>query len=84
MRLYWDVVNGNKNRHKLRLRYYNENPAAPVLFEIKRRSDNAILKERGAVKRRCVVLCSPANSRCRTTSFPAIPSISAPCSISAA
>jgi len=51
LRLYWDVVNGNKNRFKLRLRYYDDNPVAPVFFEIKRRSDNAILKERGAVRR---------------------------------
>jgi hypothetical protein len=51
LQLYWDVVNGNKNRYKLRLRYYDDNPAAPVFFEIKRRSDNAILKERGAVRR---------------------------------
>lgn len=54
LRLYWDVINGNKNRHKLRLRYYDDNPAAPVFFEIKRRSDNAILKERGAVHRAAV------------------------------
>ena len=45
LRIYWDVINGNKNRYKLRLRYYDDNPAAPVFFEIKRRSDNAILKE---------------------------------------
>jgi len=54
LQLYWDVINGNKNRHKLRLRYYDDNPAAPVFFEIKRRSDNAILKERGAVRRDAV------------------------------
>jgi hypothetical protein len=54
LRLYWEVVNGNKNRHKLRLRFYDDNPAAPVFFEIKRRSDNAILKERGAVRREAV------------------------------
>jgi hypothetical protein len=54
LRLYWDVVNGNKNRHKLRLRFYDDNPAAPVFFEIKRRSDSAILKERGAVRREAV------------------------------
>jgi hypothetical protein len=52
--LYWDVVNGNKNRHKLRLRYYDDNPDAPVFFEIKRRSDNAILKERGPVRREAI------------------------------
>ena len=54
LRIYWDVVNGNKNRYKLRLRYYDDNPSAPVFFEIKRRSDNAILKERGAVRRDAV------------------------------
>ena len=54
LQLYWDVINGNKNRHKLRLRFYDDNPAAPVFFEIKRRSDNAILKERGAVRREFV------------------------------
>jgi len=54
LRIYWDVINGNKNRYKLRLRYYDDNPAAPVFFEIKRRSDNAILKERGAVRREAV------------------------------
>jgi VTC domain len=52
--LYWEVINGNMNRHKLRLRYYDDNPTAPVFFEIKRRSDNAILKERGAVRREAV------------------------------
>jgi len=54
LRLYWEVINGNKNRHKLRLRYYDDNPTAPVFFEIKRRSDSAILKERGAVRREAV------------------------------
>jgi len=46
---YWQTINGNKNRYKLRLRYYDE--ASPVFFEIKRRMNNAILKERGAVRR---------------------------------
>lgn len=55
LQMYWDVVNGNTNRYKLRLRYYDDNPAAPVFFEIKRRCSNAILKERGAVKRPFVV-----------------------------
>jgi len=49
---YWQTINGNKNRYKLRLRYYNE--TSPVFFEIKRRMNNAILKERGAVRRDAV------------------------------
>jgi len=51
---YWHTINGNKNRFKLRLRYYDDRPASPVFFEIKRRMNAAILKQRGAVKRRAV------------------------------
>jgi SPX domain protein involved in polyphosphate accumulation len=54
--LYWDVINGNMNRYKLRLRYYDDRPESPVFFEIKRRSDNAILKKRAAVRRDAVAL----------------------------
>jgi hypothetical protein len=53
--LYWDVINGNKNRYKLRLRFYDDHPDSPVFFEIKRRSDNAILKQRGPVRREAIV-----------------------------
>lgn len=51
---YWHTINGNKNRFKLRLRYYEDWPASPVFFEIKRRTNAAILKQRGAVKRGAV------------------------------
>jgi hypothetical protein len=54
LKLYWDVINSNKNRYKLRLRFYDDNPESPVFFEIKRRSDNAILKQRGPVRRSAV------------------------------
>lgn len=54
--LYWETVNGNKNRFKLRLRYYDDLPGSPVFFEIKRRQNDAILKQRGAVKRETVAL----------------------------
>jgi len=48
---YWQTINGNKNRYKLRVRYYDDQPTSPVFFEIKRRMNNAILKDRGAVSR---------------------------------
>jgi hypothetical protein len=51
----WEIhrrtVNGDKNRFKLRIRYYNESPKTPVFFEIKRRMKDVIMKQRGAVKR---------------------------------
>jgi len=54
----WEIhsrtVNGDKNRYKLRLRYYNENPKTPVFFEIKRRMKDIIMKQRGAVHRHSV------------------------------
>src|SRR5678809_1404731 len=50
LRLYWDTINGNKNRFKLRLRYYSTNPDTPVFFEIKKRMNNCILKQRGGVR----------------------------------
>lgn len=51
LRIYWSTINGDKNRHKLRVRFYDRDPGAPVYFEIKRRMNDAILKQRGAVIR---------------------------------
>jgi hypothetical protein len=51
---YWHTINGNKNRYKLRLRYYDDQPHSPVFFEIKRREDNVILKQRAGVKKSAV------------------------------
>ncbi len=51
MKTYWDTVNGNKNRFKLRVRFYTDDPHGPVFFEIKRRMNHCILKERAAVHR---------------------------------
>ncbi len=50
LKLYWRTLNGDKNRFKLRLRYYSTNPDTPVFFEIKRRMNNCILKQRGGVR----------------------------------
>lgn len=51
---YWHTINGNKNRFKLRLRYYNDSPKSPVFFEIKQRVNDIILKSRAAVRREAV------------------------------
>ena len=52
--LYRGTINGDKNRFKLRLRYYNDDPQTPVFFEIKRRLNNIIAKQRGGVHRKAV------------------------------
>jgi hypothetical protein len=49
--LYQATVQGHKNRYKLRVRYYTESDADPVFFEIKRRVNDIILKDRAFVKR---------------------------------
>jgi SPX domain protein involved in polyphosphate accumulation len=56
MKLYWDTINGTKNRFKLRLRFYENRAEAPVYFEIKRRMNNIIAKQRGGVRRDAVDL----------------------------
>jgi hypothetical protein len=56
LKLYWSTINGDKNRYKLRIRFYNNNPETPVFFEIKRRMNNCIMKKRGAVRRQYVSL----------------------------
>src|SRR6267142_5044848 len=54
LKLYWSTINGDKNRFKLRLRFYNNHPDTPVFFEIKRRMNNCIMKQRGGVRRDAV------------------------------
>jgi hypothetical protein len=46
--LYMDTVCGEKNRHKLRIRHY-EQPGSPVFFEVKSKVNEVILKRRAAV-----------------------------------
>ena len=54
LHLYQSTINSERNRYKLRLRFYNDQPDTPVFFEIKRRVDSAILKQRGGVRRAAV------------------------------
>lgn len=49
-----DTLEGRKNRFKLRIRAYNDDPAVPRFFEIKRRSNTVIFKTRAAVKQNCI------------------------------
>jgi hypothetical protein len=51
LRTYWDTINGDKNRFKLRIRYYDANPTSPVFFELKRRMNHCIMKQRGGVRK---------------------------------
>jgi hypothetical protein len=60
MELFGATVRGHKNRFKLRARFYDERPTTPVYFEIKRRVNGTVLKERAKVRR-------PAAARLLTT-----------------
>ena len=48
------TYNGDRNRFKLRIRYYDDDPASPVFFEVKRRINEAIIKQRARVHRDAV------------------------------
>ena len=48
---YWATVHCEKKRFKLRVRFYDDAPEAPIYFEIKRRENESIMKQRGAVHR---------------------------------
>src|ERR1044071_5838825 len=52
--LYQSTINGDKNRFKLRLRFYDNRREAPIFFEIKRRMNSIIIKQRGGVRRESV------------------------------
>jgi hypothetical protein len=54
MALYNSTINGDKNRFKLRIRFYNEREDTPVFLEIKRRMNNIISKKRVGVPRSCM------------------------------
>jgi len=48
---YQDTLQGNKNRFKLRIRFYDNREDSPVFLEIKRRVTDVIQKKRAAVSR---------------------------------
>jgi hypothetical protein len=48
---YWATVHCEKKRFKIRVRYYDDNPESPLFFEIKRRENECVLKQRGLVRR---------------------------------
>jgi len=49
------TLQGHKNRFKLRLRFYDEVREHPVFFEVKRRLNDVILKQRAAVRREAIL-----------------------------
>jgi len=51
LRLYQQVVGGEKKRFKLRARTYSDNPATPVFLEVKRKINNIVAKRRVRVSR---------------------------------
>ncbi len=54
MKTYWDTINSTKNRFKLRLRFYSDDPQSPIFLEIKRRVNSCIQKQRVGVRREVV------------------------------
>lgn len=51
LHLYRQTAAGEKNRFKLRVRSYSDDPATPVFLEVKRRINDVILKRRAKLPR---------------------------------
>lgn len=51
---YRQTINGDKNRFKLRARFYDDKPTTPVFLEIKQRTNNTISKQRCAIHREAI------------------------------
>jgi len=51
LQLYSQVLAGEKNRFKLRVRTYSDDPETPVFFEIKKRMNQIVIKRRAKVDR---------------------------------
>ena len=49
--LYHQTVSGEKNRFKLRVRSYSDDPERAVFFEVKRKINNIVQKRRARVTR---------------------------------
>ena len=63
--LYEQTMHGEKNRFKLRIRFYDDNPENPAFLEIKRRETDVIKKKRAAITRegaKAVLLGEPPSS----------------------
>jgi len=62
--MYRTAVQGQKNRFKLRIRYYDHKPNSPLFCEIKRRVNDVILKQRAMIRRealdRILAGCCPS------------------------
>lgn len=54
LRLYRRSRNGEMNRFKLRVRYYDARSGTPVFVEVKARKNDCICKQRAAVSKECV------------------------------
>jgi hypothetical protein len=49
--LYQQTVGGEKNRFKLRVRTYSDDPSTPLFFEVKRKINNIVQKRRARIDR---------------------------------
>ncbi len=54
LQLCQQTVIGQKNRFKLRLRFYDDQPNSPVFLEVKRRVTVGVLKKRACIRRSAV------------------------------
>ena len=54
LKFYRQTLDGEKNRIKMRVRFYDAKPESPLFLEIKRRTNNVISKQRCPITREAV------------------------------
>jgi hypothetical protein len=64
LKTYQATQNGDRNRFKLRMRYYNDHPGSPVFLEMKRRSDSVIAKTRCVLQAHALGSALAGDSSC--------------------
>jgi hypothetical protein len=55
LKLYRQTVEGKRNRFKLRIRFYDNEPSSPAFLEIKRRENILVRKKRATVGREAIL-----------------------------
>jgi hypothetical protein len=61
LRLYQQTLGGEKNRFKMRIRFYSDDPDSPVFLEVKKRESVVVFKMRAGVTREVAVALLAGN-----------------------
>ena len=64
LKTYHATLNGDRNRYKLRVRYYDDKPESPVFLELKRKFNDVVRKQRCMLTRESLLRAIAGDSSC--------------------